>query len=269
MGCPIIPLSCLDPSQIFSGYLNPSCGGFADPENFQAERAVYNSSFTELINNYGVEIGYLVNNFDMEAMNPIYGEHTTMYWSDPVIIKAYVKPVEPSALYTLGGFDSHDTVTLYIAIDTFTAGFSALSAYNFIPNSVMPKAQDKIILYPLGCDRPNGRGAKVFEITEAMDQDVDEINPVMGHYVWRLRGVRSEHNFTTNEPRENVNNQISDGASFGKTESTLFSTLTTSETPSLSGINKMDDSTADATVEDLIYPPALSSGNDSVYGKYF
>jgi hypothetical protein len=65
MNCPITPLSCLDPVNIFAGVYNPNCGGFANPNNFQAEKAVFGSNFRELINNYGVSIGYYINGFSL------------------------------------------------------------------------------------------------------------------------------------------------------------------------------------------------------------
>jgi hypothetical protein len=261
MGCPQIPLSCLDPSKIFAGVYNPHCGGFADPSNFQAEQAIVGSQFEELINNYGVEIGYRVNTFDMGAMNSAFGEHTTMYWEDPLTIKSYIVMEEPSPVYSIAGFDSSDKITAYLHIKTFTAKFSALSVFQALEMAIEPKSQDKILVYPLGCDRVSGRGVKIFEVTEATDQDVDEINPLMGHYIWRLKGVRSEFNSATNEPRENVNNQIADNTFFGKLSSSLFPTLT--------GQAKAYTQNADETVKTQVFPPSTSGNNGSNYGNYY
>lgn len=287
MACSTIPLSCLTPENIFAGVYRPNCGGFADPSNFQAERAIFNSGFGELINNYGVEIGYHVNTFNPDKMNSIYGEHTTMYWLSAVDIKAYIQMENNSPLYTIGGFDSSDKLTLYLYIDDFNNKFSNLSVFNgglydengnpiltesgeqIIVNqengpfACEPKSQDKIILYPFGCDRPNGRSAKIFEVTEALDEDVNELNPAMGHYVWRLKAVRSEHNFTTNEPRESYNQQIADNSFFGKLSSTMFPELT-----SVLDDNKIYTQNADDTVLDQVFP-RTTGNNDSVYGSYF
>jgi hypothetical protein len=260
MGCPTYPLSCLDPSRIFAGIYNPHCGGFADPSNFKAERVIFNSGFHELINNYGVEIGYQVNTFNMGEMNSAYGEHTTMYWIDPVVIKSYIELQEPSPVYSLAGFDSSDTLTAYIHIQTFTSTFSSLSVFQALDMPVEPKSQDKIIVYPLGCDRVSGRGAKIFEVTEVTDQDVEGINPIMGHYIWRIKGVRSEHNSATNEPIENENRQMSDSSFFGKLSSSMF--------PSLTGEDNRYLQNADETVQTKIFPPS-TNGNGSIYGNYF
>jgi hypothetical protein len=269
MGCPPTPLSCLTPENLFAGVYRPNCGGFADPSNFQAERAIFNSGFGELINNYGVEIGYYVNTFDPAAMNSIYGEHTTMYWLGPITIKAYIMMENGSPLYGIAGFDSPDTLTLYLHIDDFKSKFSSLSVFNNTSDEngifpVEPKSQDKILVSPFGCDRPNDRSAKIFEVTEVLDEDQSEINPVMGHYVWRLKAVRSEHNFTTNEPRENYNMQIADNSFFGKVSSSVF--------PELSSVlsdNKIYTQESDTIVQEDIFPPSTSGNDGSTYGRYY
>jgi hypothetical protein len=261
-GCPTIPLSCLTPEKIFAGVYRPNCGGFADPSNFQAERAIFNSQFGELINNYGVTIGYMVNTFEPDQMNSIYGEHTTMYWLSAMEIKAYIQMENGSPIYALAGMDSPDTLTLYLHIDEFETKFGSLSYFQNHP--VEPKSQDKIIVYPFGCDRPNGRSAKIFEVTEAMDEDQSELNPAMGHYVWRLKAVRSEHNFVTNEPREAFNQQIADNSYFGKISSVLFPELS-----SALSANKIYTENSDDIVRNEIFPPSTGGSDGSIYGNYF
>lgn len=288
MGCPTTPLSCLTPENIFAGVYRPNCGGFADPSNFQAERAIFNSQFGELINNYGVEIDYFVNTFDPNAMNSIYGEHTTMYWLGPTVIKAYMQMENGSPIYALAGMDSPDTLKLYLHMDDFETKFSGLSVFDGIlkdengnpilteageeiiidqengPWACEPKAQDKIRVTPFGCDRPNGRSAKIFEVTEVMDEDQAELNPAMGHYVWRLKAVRSEHNFVTNEPREAFNQQIADNSYFGKLSSVMFPELS-----SVLGDNKIYTQNSDEIVQRDVFPPSTGGSDGSVYGNYF
>ena len=260
MGCPQTPLSCLTPENIFAGVYNPNCGGFADPSNFQAEQVIFDSGFEELINNFGVEISYYVNTFNLSAMNHLYGEHTTQQYLGPTTIKAYVELEEQSPVYTLAGFDSADSLTLYLHINTFTQKFSALSAYQYQP--VEPKAQDKIKIDPLGCFRPGSRSAKIFDITEVLDQNTTEgLNPAMGHYVWRIKAVRNEYNFETNEPRESVNNQPGDNTFFGKLSSSLY--------PELTGNDKQYPMNSDEYIQDKVFPPSTSGNSGSVYGDYY
>ena len=258
MGCPTTPLSCLDPSVIFAGIYNPNCGGFGDPSAFQAERLVFDSGYGELINNFGVEIGYYINTFNLSSANILYGEQPLNEYYGPVSIKAYVEMVEPSPMYTLAGFDSSDTVTAYIHIGTFNSLFSALSVYPSNGQYVEPKSDDKIIMYPLGCDRRNGRGAKIFTVTEVLDQDVSQMNPLMGHYIWRIKGVRSEFNYETNEPRENVNNQVYDNTFAGKLSSSLY--------PELSSEEKRYPFNVDTLSKDIF---DQSVNNTGIYGDYY
>lgn len=260
MGCNQIPLSCLTPENIFAGVYKPNCSGFGDPSKFQAEQAIFDSGFEELIHNFGVEIGYYVNTFNLSAMNGVYGEHTTQEYLGPVDIKAYLELEEPSPTYTLAGFDSGDNITAYIHIKTFTETMSSLSAYGYQP--VEPKSQDKMKIYPLGCNRPNGRGAKIFEVTDVLDQSTsDGMNPLMGNYIWRIKGVRSEYNHETNEPQENENSQVYDNTFAGKLSSTMYPTLTTEA--------KKYPFDADEYVQDKVMPPNTGGSDGSVYGDYY
>lgn len=96
-----------------------------------------------------------------------------------------------------------------------TGGFDLVggdyAAYNRYVNNgqaIEPKSGDLVQISPLGCDRPNGRGAKIFEITERVDQDVASINPLLGHYVYRLRAKRYEYSFEPGAPKELQNQQV-------------------------------------------------------------
>jgi hypothetical protein len=166
----------------------------------------------------------------------------------------------PSPLYSLAGFDASDKITAYVHIKTFTALFSALSVYPANGQFVEPKAQDKIIIWPFGCDRPNGRGAKIFEVTDVTDEDAGSLNPLYGHYVYRIQAMRSEFNSETNEPRENVNYQAYDNTYAGKLSSSIF--------PSLTGEEKWYPNNADNIAQTQILPPTTEN-NGSVYGNYF
>jgi len=260
MGCPTTPLSCLDPVNIFAGVYNPRCGGFADPSNFQAERAIFGSSFQELINNYGVEVNYYVNGFNLSAMNLLYGEHPTQEYSGPHIIKSYIE-LEESISLSQFGMNSDDELTAYISIKDFTNLF-ALSSFIFDLNGqrIEPKSDDLMEITALGCDRPGNRGPKIFRITEALDQSVkDGINPMMGHYVWKIVAKRYETSYETNAPMEEGNDQVYDNDFSGKESSTLFPTLTTQEKTYQFEI----DSISKNTVYDMDNTP------NNIYGDYY
>jgi hypothetical protein len=283
MGCPPTPLSCLDPVNIFAGVYNPHCGGFADPSNFQAERAIFNSQYNELINNYGVEINYYVNGFNLSAMNALYGEHPTQEYSEPFIIKSYLE-LEESISLSQFGMNAEDELTAFISIGDFAKAFyenimsddyenimsddnQELMADNELTNFVNlngqriePKSDDLIEVTALGCDRPGNRGSKIFRITQVLDQSVqDGINPVMGHYVWKINAKRYETSFETNAPMEIGNDQVYDNKFAGKVESSIF--------PALSTDPKVYDFDVDVASKERVYD--MDNTDNNIYGDYY
>jgi len=92
--------------------------------------------------------------------------------------------------------------------DLIGGDYEAINRYARSGQSVEPKSGDLIMLSTLGCDRPNGRGPKIFEVTERVEQDVGSINPVQGHYVYRLRAKRYEYSFEPGAPKELQNQQV-------------------------------------------------------------
>lgn len=260
MGCPTTPLSCLDPVNIFAGVYNPKCGGFADPSSFQAEKAIFSSNFKELINNYGVDINYYVNGFSLSSMNLLYGEHPTQQYSGPFIIKSYIELDEGISLSQYG-INSDDQLTSYIAIDDFTNIFT-LSTFVFTNNNqrIEPKSDDLIEITALGCDRPGDRGPKIFRVTEVLDQSVkDGINPIMGHYLWKITAKRYETSFETNAPMEIGNDQVYDNSFSGKVESSLFPTLSTDP--------KVYDFDVDVNSKEQVYD--MDNTDNNIYGNYY
>lgn len=283
MGCPVTPLSCLEPVNIFAGVYNPNCGGFADPSALQAERAVFDSSFQELINNFGVDINYYINGFNLSAMNGLYGEHPTQEYSDPFVIKAYLE-LQESVSLTEFGMRADDELTMYISIkdfdnkvleyllteegkflydtygnkissDTYLSNF-----YQGVGQRVEPKSDDLIELTALGCDRPGDRGAKIFIITQVLDQSVqDNINPMMGHYIWKITAKRYETSNETNAPMEDGNDQVYDNDYSGKEWSTLFPTLTSDK--------KVYDYDVDESSKDDVYD--MDNTDNDIYGDYY
>jgi hypothetical protein len=283
MGCPVTPLSCLEPSNIFAGVYNPRCGGFADPSNFQAERAILGSMYQELINNYGVEINYYINGFNVDEMNMLYGEHPTQEYSGPYVIKSYLELQESVSLSQFG-MNSDDELTAYIAIKDFTNIFIEYLTNEFGVNMydesgqqlsvdtiatrffstnkqrIEPKSDDLMEITALGCDRPGNRGAKIFRITEVLDQDVaGGINPFMGHYVWKITAKRYETSYETNAPMELGNDQVYDNTYSGKLSSILF--------PSLSTQEKVYTDNSDNLSKDTIYD--MSVNDTTIYGDYY
>lgn len=221
MGCPVTPLSCLEPSNIFAGVFKPNCGGFADPSKFQAERSLYNSGFSELINNFGVDIDYYVNTYNLSAANNFYGEHTVAPYYGPVTIRAYVEYQHNAVPLQVYGWDPDDSVTLYFHINSFSKAFDAVDIHVANGQRVEPKADDGFMLTPYGCDRPGGRSPKTFVVTEVIDEDGTTINPLAGHYVWKITAKRYDYSFEAGFPDENDNVQVYDNTFSGVLSSSI------------------------------------------------
>lgn len=283
MACSTTPLSCLDPVNIFAGIYNPRCGGFADPSNFQAEKAIFGSSFRELINNYGVEINYYINGFNLSSMNLLYGEHPTQEYAGPFVIKSYIE-LEESVSLSQYGMISDDSLTAYISIKDFTDLFLQYLTdenctyilnesgqlirvdnvgENFYINNgqrIEPKSDDLMEITALGCDRPGNRGAKIFRITEVLDQSIqDGINPMMGHYLWKITAKRYETSMETNAPQELGNDQVYDNTFSGKLSSVLF--------PSLTSVEKVYDFNIDTISQETVYD--MDNTDNNIYGDYY
>jgi hypothetical protein len=283
MACPTTPLSCLDPINIFAGVYKPKCAGFGDPSSFQAERAIFKSNYEELINNYGVDLDYYINGFDINEMNIVYGEHTLQEYSGPVEIRAYLELEEGMSLSRYG-WDSDDLLTAYISIDIFRNSFIdyivneqgfgildefgeplttdsiSLKFYRDRGQRIEPKCDDLMKITSLGCDRPGDRGAKIFRITQVLDQSIqDGLNPMMGHYVWKITAKRYETSHETNAPQELGNEQVYDNTYSGKLSSTLFPSLTTSP--------KVYSENVDNLSETIIYN--MEKNDVGIYGNYY
>jgi len=277
MGCPTTPLSCLDPVNIFAGVYNTNCGGFADPSKFQAERAVFNSGFSELINNFGVELDYYVNTYNLSSANNFYGEDAIAPFYGPFKIKAYVTYEHNAVPLVIAGWEPDDTVTMYVHIKGFETIVSPSNIHAMNGQRPEPKADDGFILTPFGCDRPGGRVAKRFVITEVIDEDSNTINPLGGHYVWKIHAKRFDFSYEAGFSEESNNNQVYDNRFMGISESNiqyiypdistdgtvLSSTLVTQ----LTSGPKLYNSDVDSYVIEKIFDNRVN--NTSIYGEYF
>jgi hypothetical protein len=97
-------------------------------------------------------------------------------------------------------------MTAIVHIDSFTEQLSA-----------EPKSGDLIELKEFGGfgDRPGGRGAPIYEITERDDEYLQQTNALMGHYVWYIKCKRWERSYEPGVEGEPVNVQLSDNGSYG------------------------------------------------------
>ena len=98
-------------------------------------------------------------------------------------------------------------MTAVIHISSFYEGFGC---------GHEPKAGDLIRLTEYAADRPGGRSAPIYEITERDDEHLPLTNSLLGHYVWYIKCKRFEYSF---EPGINTgpnNKQINDTGDYGR-----------------------------------------------------
>ena len=164
-----------------------------------------------------------------EYVNPIIPQEG----GEDVVTDTTINWCQPNALDTLGfGFTSEDGSQSFVQETLTTAltslyeqaggQFTILDKFIEKNHELEPKSGDLIDFVQLGCDRPGGRGSKIFQVTERMDQDLaGGLNPMLGHYIWRLRAKRYEHSFEPGAPVERANEQVFDNTHNGVINTTI------------------------------------------------
>lgn len=168
------------------------------------ERSNYDKWWKEQIQMYGTEVTYFGNKASIESTSDIYGEDNTSGFEEGKKIVITLNLNENAIVMEKFGLVADDEITAFIHIKTF---------YDVFGEDTEPKAGDVFDLSEFGTDRPGGRGGKHFEITERVDQDVQQINPLIGHYVWLIRAKRHDFSFEPGAPEELGSEQIFDDVS--------------------------------------------------------
>jgi hypothetical protein len=230
--------------QIFPNSINfvdNGCIRFADKTNNQNERILQSNYWREQINLYGQQCFYFVNSFTTLSADNLYGEQPTQQFAPPLPVIIAINLNENALMLSKYGLLSEDEVTAFVHISSFYATFAGLE----------PKSGDVFQLTEYGNDRPGGRNGKYFEITERLDEDVAQINPLAGHYVWLLKAKRFEWSFEPGLSGDAVNNQVYDDT----------------KNPTASGANKPYDYSADVDSKHIFDYSQTDYG--SVYGGYY
>ena len=170
---------------------------FLDKGISKNERDNYNKWWIEQIYQYGTIIDYYTNNTTLDTMDPLYGEEPTQTFQAAKKLIFAITLNENAVVLQQFGLIADDEITGLIPIESYTLAMS--SQGNPSPE---PKAGDVIELTEYGSDRPGGRGAKKFEITERLDQDVSQLNPILGHYVWLVKGKRFDYSYESGISKE-------------------------------------------------------------------
>ena len=60
-------------------------------------------------------------------------------------------------------------------------------------------------------------GPNIYEITTVRDEDIaGNLNPMLGHYAWKIEAIRFDNSYQPNAPVENGSNMVNDAPYYGK-----------------------------------------------------
>jgi hypothetical protein len=214
----------------------------------QRERDNYTRWWKEQIELYGTQVDYYTSNYSTTGHDFFYGEDPSRRYAEPQQVVIALTLNENAVVLQKFGLVADDEITAFVSISSYTSTFGA---------SAEPKSGDVFDLEELGRDRYNGRGGKKFEITERLDQDVNQINPILGHYVWLIKAKRFDYSFEPGLSAEPVSDQVYDDSFSGRLAG---------------GTNEKtsDKSYSDSVDEEAnsVFDYSLYGDGDDVYGDY-
>lgn len=210
----------------FTGAGNGSnCFELYDKKRLQCEIDLIKVSLNEMVHSAGTKINYWINNATLSTIDGLYGEDTTAIYTGPFTVKMRIELNESALALSKFGFNADDEITAYITYDLYTQAFSANPYYILNQLDIEPKSGDVFEMVEYGLDRKGGRAGNFFQVTERRDQDISaDLNPLGGHYGWRLKAKRMEYSWQPNLPQEKANNQLTDDTEYGLL-STQYTTL--------------------------------------------
>jgi|TARA_Y100000310_G_scaffold339595_1_gene432750 hypothetical protein len=211
------------------------------------QRETYYTFFSEQISQFGQKVKYYSYNYQLSAHDSIYGEQPAAQYLSPVEIVMYIDLNDQSTFLSQFGLQSDEELTAFVPISSFFTTVS--SQWNNRPE---PKAGDVLELSEYGENRPDGRGARKYEITQRLDQETTQINPLLGHYVWLLKAKRLDYSFQPGLTAEPSSDQVHDGTTIGGLSSTQTKIYTSDADTESSNVFDYDAFGAD----------------DDVYGDY-
>lgn len=223
-----------------------SCFRYTDKDQNECERQLYSNYFFEQINLYGQKVGYYVHNYSTLSADNLYGEQPTQAYSRPKDIIIGINLNENALMLSKYGLLADDEVTAFVHISAFYLVFGP---------GAEPKSGDVFQMSEYGRDRVGGRTGNFFEITQRLDQDIAQINPLAGHYVWLIKAKRFEYSFEPGLSGESVNQQVYDD--------TLSTTVS-----GLSGADKNYSYDVNVDYATKVFDYAQTNNFDDVYGGY-
>lgn len=195
----------------YSGAGNGSlCYELYDKTRLQPDMQLIQNTVDESINLLGQKVDYYINTYQPISADNLYGEQPTMVYHGPYTIKMIINLNESSLALSKFGFNAEDEITAFVSIQGYKRVFAEDWIYLSLDQPVEPKAGDVFCMTEYGSTRSHGRAGNYFIITERRDQDISDINPLGGHYTWRLAAKRLEYSFQPGISGESKNDQVYD-----------------------------------------------------------
>jgi hypothetical protein len=171
------------------------------------ERNLFSGWWKEQIEMFGVETAYYTHGYSLSSHNFLYGEDPTAFFdkTSPVVMLTDI--TNDALMLSKFGIAADCDMTAVIHISSFYEAFGP---------GQEPKSGDLIRLIEFGSDRPGGRAAPVYEITERDDENLSMTNPLMGHYVWYIKCKRFEYSYEPGVENSPVNIQFNDDGQYGR-----------------------------------------------------
>lgn len=218
------------------------CFRYTDKSVTENEQYLYSNYWREQLNTYGTKVTYYVNLYNVLKADNFYGEDPTRQFLEPIKLTMAIELAENANTLTKFGFQADDEITAWIHISSFQEAFYGVGVelittetpeekidtedlfdirtedpkgFETQFNIIQPKAGDVFEMTEYGLGRPNNRGAKQFEVTEVLDQDISQTNQLGGHYVWIIKAKRFEFSFEPGLSGEKTNDQVYDNSFSG------------------------------------------------------
>jgi len=218
------------------------------------ERTNYNNWWNEQLHQYGTVVDYYASMYSLSSHDFIYGEEPTKQYAAGAPIIFCTTLNENAVVMQKFGLMADDEISGFIAIDTFYRNLSTID-----DPRPEPKSDDVFDLREYGSrDRPGGRKGKWFQITEREEQDISQINPILGHYAWLIKAKRFDYSFEPGLSGERVMDQVYDDK---------FAGLLPGLGQDQSASKKYLDDVQDKSKKVFNYDDYEQS-NDDVYGGY-
>ena len=180
---------------------------YLNKNNNANERENYSKWWKEQIEHYGTSVTYFTHGYTLTSHNFLYGEDATTPYVKFEELIMLTDITNDSLMLSKFGIMADCDMTAVVHISSF---------YDKIGCGREPKAGDLIQLTEYGADRPGGRSAPIYEITERDDEYLPMTNALMGHYVWYIKCKRYEYSYEPGIETGPNNKQLNDSGDYGR-----------------------------------------------------